>query len=99
MNSIQLLYTLIIQLIRQIVKPDLSGRLIKLGIYDITYLLSIAKKVQVLIDCLVEMQFFQPRKEEDSEQKEVELAWTLTTIGRLTSRELELEWYWNPPLA
>ena len=54
--------------IKQILsKPDLSGRLTKwamdLGIYDICYISKVAKKRQVMIDFLVEIQLFSAEPE------------------------------------
>ncbi|KAL5578611.1 hypothetical protein UlMin_011053 [Ulmus minor] len=66
-------------------KPDLSGRLtkwaIELGVYDIRYVSRNAKKGQVLVDFLVEIQSFGPLEKEVMILPEEGMTWIMNTDG------------------
>lgn len=66
-------------------KPDLSGRLtkwaIELGVFDIKYVSRSAKKGQVLVDFLVEIQSFEPLEKETMMLLEEAITWIMNTDG------------------
>ena len=84
-------------------KPDLLGRLTKwaidLGIYDIRYIPRAAKKGQVMVDFLVEIQSFSAEPEQLLHTKEEFQMWVLSTDGASNSTNARIRIVLKAPLG